>query len=175
MQENSRLRQENSGVEGETGRGNQSTSAGKFTTPAGNSGVEGETSSGTRSAFACWEGNCTMVARGTALVGQRVHYKHRRKPVAVPIFAVRFTHRFVNASLAFGEEHGNAQENILKLYEQLFRGRVELSEIEPLVVKLPENCGDDLGIRSRNNRRLVGIENAPEFTFGWVLESTMLS
>lgn len=83
--------------------------------------------------------------------------KHRRKPVAVPIFAVRFTHRFVNASLAFGEEHGNAQENILKLYEQLFRGRVELSEIEPLVVKLPENCGDDLGIRSRNNRRLLAL------------------
>ena len=83
--------------------------------------------------------------------------KQRRKPVAVPIFAVRFTHRFVNASLAFGEEHGNAQENILKLYEQLFRGRVELSEIEPLVVKLPETCEDDFGIRSRNNRRLLAL------------------
>lgn len=83
--------------------------------------------------------------------------KQRRKPVAVPIFAVRFTHRFVNASLAFGDEHGNAQENILKLYEQLFRGRVELSEIEPLVVKLPETCEDDFGIRSRNNRRLLAL------------------
>ena len=84
-------------------------------------------------------------------------WEQRRKPVAVPVFALRFTHRFVNASLAFGDEHGNPQENILKLYEQMFRGRVKLSEIEPLVVKLPETCGDDVGIRSRNNRRLLAL------------------
>jgi len=90
-------------------------------------------------------------------VNESTWEQRREQPVAVPVFAVRFTHAFVNASLAFGDEHGNAQENILKLYEQLFRGRVELSEIEPLVVKLPEACRGDLGIRSRNNRRLLAL------------------
>ena len=83
--------------------------------------------------------------------------EQRQKPVDVPVFALRFTHRSVNASLAFGEEHGNAQESILKLYVQMFRGRVKPPEIEPLVVKLPATCGDDLGIRSRNNRRLLAL------------------
>ena len=83
-------------------------------------------------------------------------WEQRREPVAVPVFAVRFTHAFVNASLAFGDQ-GNVQENILKLYEQMFRDRVKISEIPPLVVKLPEACGGDLGIRSRNNGRLLAL------------------
>lgn len=75
----------------------------------------------------------------------------------IPVFAIRFTHECVNASLAFGDEHGNAQENILKLYDQLFRGRVAVDEVDPLTVKLPRDREDDSGIKSRNNRRLLAL------------------
>lgn len=77
--------------------------------------------------------------------------------VEIPILALRFTHKNVNASLAFGDSHENHQENILKLFDQMFRGRVRPDEIEPLCVKLPPNLEDSAGIRSRNNRRLLAL------------------
>ena len=52
--------------------------------------------------------------------------------VEIPILALRFTHNNVNASLAFGDSHENNQENILKLFDQMFRGRIRPDEIEPL-------------------------------------------
>ena len=60
----------------------------------------------------------------------------------IPILALRHTHRYVNAALAFGdgEGHQNSQESILKLFEQLFRGRVKPAEMEALQVKLPADA-----------------------------------
>ena len=81
----------------------------------------------------------------------------RRVKVNIPVFAVRWTHKHVNASLAFRDGHGNAQENVLKLYDQLFRGRLRPHEMDPLVVKLPETAECMFGIRSRNNRRLLAL------------------
>ncbi|CAE7698993.1 unnamed protein product [Symbiodinium sp. CCMP2592] len=75
----------------------------------------------------------------------------------IPILALRHTHKSVNAALAFGDDHENAQENILKLFDQLFRGHVQPHEVEELQGKLPPDVTDDLGIRSRNNRRLLAL------------------
>ena len=75
--------------------------------------------------------------------------------MSIPVLVIRWTHKHINASLAFGDDHENAQENVLKLLEQLFRGRVRPDEMEPLVVKLPASSG--VGIRSRSNRRLVAL------------------
>ena len=72
------------------------------------------------------------------------------------MFAIRHTHRTVNAGLAFGNQ-GNTQENILKLFEQLFRGRVQPFEIEPLAGKLPSGPDAEFGVHSRNNRRLLAL------------------
>ena len=77
--------------------------------------------------------------------------------VEIPILALRFTHANVNASLAFGDSHENNQENILKLFDQMFRNRVRPHEVEPLCVKLPQSLDDKKGIRSRNNRRLLAL------------------
>ena len=113
---------------------------------------------------------------------------------SIPIFALRQTHMFMNASLAFGDNHDNSQESIFKLFDNLFRGRVAPGDMEPLEVKLPQYAqekgfwgqgsglcqssglcvpcsGDEasgfgvrlhfaqeeLGIRSRNNRRLLAL------------------
>ncbi|CAE7758716.1 unnamed protein product [Symbiodinium sp. CCMP2456] len=84
--------------------------------------------------------------------------------VDIPILALRQTHGHVNASLAFGDDHGNSQESIFKLVEQLFRGRVTPGEMEPLQVKLPKDAADDLGIRSRNNRRLLAFRALQSWT-----------
>ena len=70
-----------------------------------------------------------------------------RKPtqVEIPILALRFTHNNVNASLAFGDSHENNQENILKLFDQMFRNRVKPHEVEHLCVKLPQSLDDEKG------------------------------
>ena len=79
-----------------------------------------------------------------------------RQTEYIPVFAIRHTHRTVNAGLAFGNQ-GNTQENILKLFEQLFRGRVQPFEIEPLAGKLPSGPDAEFGVHSRNNRRLLAL------------------
>eukprot|EP00435_Cladocopium_sp_Y103_P041497 s1868_g11.t1 len=79
------------------------------------------------------------------------------RQVDIPILALRFTHTNVNASLAFGDSHENNQENILKMFDQLFRSRVRPHEVDRLSVKLPQSLDDEKGIRSRNNRRLLAL------------------
>eukprot|EP00435_Cladocopium_sp_Y103_P043640 s1868_g12.t1 len=79
------------------------------------------------------------------------------RQVDIPILALRFTHASVNASLAFGDSHENKQENILKLFDQMFRNRVRPDELEHTCVKLPQSLDDKKGIRSRNNRRLLAL------------------
>ncbi|CAE7780784.1 unnamed protein product [Symbiodinium sp. CCMP2592] len=76
---------------------------------------------------------------------------------SIPILALRQTHKFMNASLAFGDNHDNSQESIFKLFDNLFRGRVEPGDMEPLEVKLPQHAQEERGIRSRNNRRLLAL------------------
>lgn len=86
-----------------------------------------------------------------------------RHPVLIPVSAIRFTHHTVNAAMAFGEEHGNSQESIFKLFDQLFRGNLKPEEVEPLHVfakVIPGEAdvpGNGLGLFSRNNRRLVAL------------------
>ena len=77
---------------------------------------------------------------------------------SLPAAMLRFTHRSVNASFAFGDGHGNAQESIYKLHFQLFQGQVQPSELDPLHVFL--HCGPDgqWGLVSRNNRRLAALQ-----------------
>ena len=42
------------------------------------------------------------------------------KLVLVPVQALRFTHRSVNADFAFGDNHENNQESIVKLFLNYF-------------------------------------------------------
>eukprot|EP00435_Cladocopium_sp_Y103_P045057 s253_g12.t2 len=78
----------------------------------------------------------------------------------VPIQALRWTHNGINAQLAFGDDHENAQESIFKLFEQLFRERwtsLELTEEDPLPVLLHRGPDNHLGLYSRGNRRLTTL------------------
>ena len=59
---------------------------------------------------------------------------------SIPVLALRQTHKFMNASLAFGDNHDNSQESIFKLFDNLFRERVVPGDMEPLEVKLPQNA-----------------------------------
>lgn len=78
----------------------------------------------------------------------------------VPILALRWTHKGINAQLAFGENHENSQEFIFKLFEQLFRQRLtplELTEENPLEVFLNRGPDQHLGLYSACNRRLTAL------------------
>lgn len=76
----------------------------------------------------------------------------------VPRRARQEAHGPVDLPLGY---HDNAQENILELFEQLLRGRVQPHAIEPIVVTFPNGVDDGLGVRSRNNRRLLGVDSPP--------------
>ncbi|CAE7301806.1 unnamed protein product [Symbiodinium sp. CCMP2592] len=75
----------------------------------------------------------------------------------LPVLALRFTHKAVNAHFAFGEEHENRQESIFKLFMGLFMGNLKPEELEPLYVFKHEGPDGTVGLYSRNNRRLVAL------------------
>ncbi|OLP95908.1 hypothetical protein AK812_SmicGene21905 [Symbiodinium microadriaticum] len=75
----------------------------------------------------------------------------------LPVLALRFTHKAVNAHFAFGEEHENRQESIFKLFLGLFMGHLKPEELEPLYVFKHQGPDGTMGLYSRNNRRLVAL------------------
>ena len=78
----------------------------------------------------------------------------------VPVQALRWTHRGINAQLAFGDNHEHADESIFKLFEQLFRGNLtplDVTKEDPLPVFLYKSPDNHLGLYSRRNRRLTAF------------------
>ncbi|CAE7027349.1 unnamed protein product, partial [Symbiodinium sp. CCMP2456] len=75
----------------------------------------------------------------------------------LPVLALRFTHKAVNAHFAFGEEHENRQESIFKLFLGFFMGHLKPEELEPLYVFKHQGPDGTMGLYSRNNRRLVAL------------------
>lgn len=86
------------------------------------------------------------------------HAKCCDEPVQVPVLALRFTHRTINADFAFGEDHDNRQESIMKLFFNLFGGRTCPDQLpEPLHVFKHRGPDGHVGLYSRNNRRLLAL------------------
>eukprot|EP00747_Dinoflagellata_sp_TGD_P151326 gnl/TRDRNA2_/TRDRNA2_177203_c1_seq9.p1 gnl/TRDRNA2_/TRDRNA2_177203_c1~~gnl/TRDRNA2_/TRDRNA2_177203_c1_seq9.p1 ORF type:complete len:431 (+),score=89.94 gnl/TRDRNA2_/TRDRNA2_177203_c1_seq9:187-1293(+) len=78
-------------------------------------------------------------------------------PILLPVSALRFTHHTVNANFAFGDDHNNSQESIFKLFLNLFWGRVLPEEMDPLYVFLHTAPDGNVGLYTRNNRRLLAL------------------
>ncbi|CAJ1402892.1 unnamed protein product [Effrenium voratum] len=75
----------------------------------------------------------------------------------IPVHLLRFTHHTVNAEFAFGEAHENNQESIFKLFWSLFTGRLHPQDLEPLYVFKHTGPDGEVGLYSRNNRRLAAL------------------
>ena len=79
-----------------------------------------------------------------------------RRPIRVPVAALRFTHHSVNADLAFGESHGNRQNSILKMIDGLFQDHLQP---EDMCLNVFLHTGPDgiKGLFSRDNRCLFAL------------------
>mmetsp|Transcript_148112 Transcript_148112/g.474106 ORF Transcript_148112/g.474106 Transcript_148112/m.474106 type:complete len:272 (+) Transcript_148112:1828-2643(+) len=77
------------------------------------------------------------------------------EPVLLPAMLLRFTHHTINSELAFGDDHENRQESIMKLFDGFFRGHADPRKIEPLYVFKHVGPDGNTALFSRNNRRLI--------------------
>ena len=65
-----------------------------------------------------------------------------------------------------------SHQNIMKLYKQLFATESNFRNLKRLVVKLPQSCEDDFGIRSRNHKTEHLKDGPTDFGSRWHVVTT---